>query len=183
MYICTSTFYVPCIECHLHWKFRILSWLEISKLRGLENPPCITLDAERPRPGADLPKLHPFSPRGVGQMWGLETLLQRCDILFCSARLAGQGKYNIYIYIIWILKNIWYLSYYIMIYFFFVRDAVSLFTRHSYNLLQKDDECVQYAEWRCSQVVNLVQSCFVTDKVTIVLALTTHVDTRFREPR
>lgn len=96
--------------------------------------------------------------------------------------LPGKGNI-IYIYIIWILKNIWYLSYYIMIYFFFVRDAVSLFTRHSYNLLQKDDECVQYAEWRCSQVVNLVQSCFVTDKVTIVLALTTHVDTRFREPR
>jgi len=36
-------------------------------VKGLENPPCITLDAERPRPG-------------------LEALLRRCDILFCSAR-------------------------------------------------------------------------------------------------
>ena len=179
MYICTSTFYVPCIECHLHWKFRILSWLEISKLRGLENPPCITLDGRTAKDqAADLPKLHPFSPRG----WVKCEASKHCSngVISFSVVPGLPGKGNICEH-----KSIYDILATISWYFFlkFVRDAVSLFTRHSYNLLQKDDECVQYAEWRCSQKVNLVQSCFVTDKVIIVLALTTHVDTRFREPR
>ena len=118
MYICTSTFYVSCIECHLQWKFSILSWLEISKMRGLENPPCITLDAERPRPG-DLAKLHPFSPRIFG--WVKCEASKHCSdgvISFSVVPgLLGKGNMYVYIYIYtWI---------YIYIYVYDINDILA----------------------------------------------------------
>lgn len=155
MYICTSTFYVPCIECHLHWKFRILSWLEISKLRGLENPPCITLDAERPRPGADLPKLHPFSPRG----WVKCEASKHCSngVISFSVVPGLPGKGNIYEFknIYDILATVsWYiLSLSAMLWVYSHGTLTTCFRKTMNECSMLNEECIREMQW-CSTLTS-----------------------------
>ncbi len=91
--------HMPCmyIECHVQWKFSTL-WVRSSPFvarfgeSSLHHFGCRTAKTRCDR-CASFQSFHPFRQSSTKQLvvkWGLEALLQRCDILFCSARLAGQ---------------------------------------------------------------------------------------------